>query len=59
MGKALKQRCDDNRTGTIESCGKGTEEDCPPISEDPRLAGKSLTKEGTPTRDPSLVPLSP
>jgi len=58
VGKALQQRCDDKKTGTIERCSKGME-DCSPISEDSRLAGESFTKEGSPTRDPSLVAVSP
>jgi len=52
MGKALQQRCDDRRTGTIERCCKGREEDCSPVSEDSRFAGESFTKEGSPRRDP-------
>jgi len=41
MGKALQQRCDDRRTSTIERCYKGREEDCSPISEDPRITGET------------------
>jgi len=42
MGKALQQGCDDERTGTIERCYKGREEDFSPISEDSRFAGESF-----------------
>ena len=59
MGKALQHRCDDGRTGMIESCYKGREEDCSPISEDCRFAGENFTKEGSPERDPSPVAVSP
>jgi len=51
-GKGVTIRYDDRRTGMIERCYKGREEDCSPISEDSRFAGESITKEGSPTRDP-------
>jgi len=41
MGKAIQHRCDDRRTSTTERCYKGREEDCSPISEDSRFAGKA------------------
>jgi len=59
MGKVLQQRCDDKRTGTIERFYKVREEDCSPVSEDSRLPEKMFTKEGSPTRDPSLPAVSP
>jgi len=59
MGKVLQQRYDDGRTGTIERCYKGREEDHSPIPEDARFAGESFTKKGSPTRAPSLVTVSP
>ena len=59
MGKVLQQRCDDNRTGTIERCYEGRKEDCSPISEDSRFAGEIFTKEEPPGRDPSPVAVSP
>jgi len=59
MGKALHQRCNDWRIGMIEECYKGREEDCSPVSEDSRFGGESSTKEGSPTRDPSTVAVSP
>ena len=59
MGKVLQQRCDDKRTGTIERFYKVREEDCSPISEDARFTGESFTKEGSPTRDPSSMAVSP
>jgi len=51
MRKALPQRCDEGRTSRIERCYKGREEDCSPISEDSRIAGKAsprrdLQKDG-------------
>ena len=59
MGKVLQQMQNDRRTSTIERCYKEREEDCSPISEDSRFTGKSLTKEGSPTRDPFPVAVSP
>jgi len=59
MGKVLQQRCDDGRTGTIARCYKRREDDCSPTSEDSRFTGESSTKEGSPTRDPSPVAVSP
>jgi len=60
MGNALQQRCDDGgRTGTIERCCKGREEDCLPISKDSRFVGEGSAKEGSPERDPSPVAVSP
>ena len=59
MGKALQQRCDDERTGIIERCYKGREEDCSPVSEDSRFTWESSTKEGSPGRDPSPLAVSP
>jgi len=59
MGKALSQRCDDRRTGTVGRCHKGREEACSPISEDSRFTEESLTKEGSPERDPFPVAVSP
>ena len=59
MGKELQQRCDDRRTGMIERCYTGREEDCTPISRDSRFAGESFTKEGSPERNPSPVAVSP
>ena len=47
IGKAL-QRCDDGRTGTIEKCYKGREEDHSPISEDSRFTDESFTKKRSP-----------
>lgn len=58
MRKVLQQRCDDRRTSMIEMSYK-TEQDCSPISEDPRLKGESFTNEKSPERDPSLVAVSP
>lgn len=55
MGKALQQKCDDERTGKIERCYKGQEENCLLVSEDSRFTGESFTKEGCPRRDPSPV----
>ena len=40
MEKVFQQRCDDGRTGTIERCYKGREEDLP-VSEDSSLQGKA------------------
>jgi len=53
MGNALQQRCDDESTGTQERSYKGRKEDCSPISEDSRFAGKAsprrdLQKESLP-----------
>ena len=59
MGKVLQQRCDDNRTGTIERCYEGRKEDCSPVSEDSRSAGEGFTKEGFPTTNPSPAAVSP
>jgi len=59
MGKALQQRCDNRRTSTIGRSYKGREEDCSPVSEDSRLAGENLIKEGSPERDPSPVAVNP
>jgi len=59
MGKALQQRSNDKRTGTIQWCYKGREEDCSPISEDYRFTRESLTKEGSPRKNPSPVGVSP
>ena len=59
MGKALQQRCDDRRTGIIEKCYEGREEDYSHISEDSRFTGESFTKEGPPERDPSPLAVSP
>jgi len=59
MRKALQQRCDDRRTSMIERYYNGREEDCSPISEDARFTGESFTKEGSPTRDPSSMAVSP
>jgi len=49
----------DERISTTERHYIGREEDCSPISEDPRFAGESLPKEGTPGRYPSPVAISP
>jgi len=51
VGKALQQRSDNERTGTIERCS--------PVSEDSMFTGESFTKEGSPERDPSSVAVSP
>ena len=59
MGKVLQQRCDDKRTGIIERYYKGREEDWSTVSEDSRFTEESFTKEGSPTRDPSPVAVSP
>jgi len=59
MGKALQQRCEDRKTGPIERCYEGREENCSPISEVSRFAGKSFTSERSPDRDPSPVAVSP
>jgi len=48
MGKVLQQKCNDKRTGTIESCYQGRGEGCSPVSEDSRFAGESSTNEGSP-----------
>jgi len=45
IGKALQQKCDDRRTGTIERHYNGREEECSPISEGSRFAEESFTKE--------------
>lgn len=58
MRKVLQQRCDDRRTSMIEMSYK-TEEDCSPISEDPRFAGESFTKTRSSERKPSSVAVSP
>lgn len=59
MGKELQQRCDDRRTGMIERCYTGREEDCTPISRDSRFAGENFTRKDTPERDLSPVAVSP
>jgi len=59
VGKALQQRCDNERTGTIERCYREREEDYSPISEDSRFTAESSTKEGSPERDPSPGTVSP
>ncbi len=62
MGKELQQRCDDRRTGMIERCYTGREEDCTPISRDSRFAEESLTKKGHSRKRPfpsGSQPLNP
>jgi len=56
--KVLQQRCGDKKTGTIERCYKGKEEDCSPISEysqNHRMAwvGRDLKDHEYPTPLPS------
>ena len=46
---------DERRTSTIERNYKGREEDCSSVSEGPRFAGESITKERSPERSPSPV----
>ena len=59
MGKAIQQRCDDERTGTTERCYKGREEDGSPVSEDSRFTGESSAKKGSLEIDPPPVAVSP
>jgi len=59
MGKALQQRCDNERTGTTERCYKGREGGCSSVSEVSTFARESFPKEGSSERDPSPAAASP